>query len=153
MGFKAVLFGPLLEETEALDSKGSKAGVPKEMLRSEDSCRKEVLCFWNYTRWTRAKQAELPRNFWMCLFEGHRKKNEKRNWQSVSNSRKSTKSVLLKATDLADLAESFKRPLVVCLQALRFYYHAKWLAERNHATAAEWRYREAGSKLILTVFF
>lgn len=28
-------------------------------------------------------------------------------------------------------------------QALRLYYHAKWLAERNHATAAEWRYREA----------
>ena len=30
-------------------------------------------------------------------------------------------------------------------QALRLYYHAKWLAERNHATAAEWRYREARS--------
>mmetsp|Transcript_38733 Transcript_38733/g.90940 ORF Transcript_38733/g.90940 Transcript_38733/m.90940 type:complete len:333 (-) Transcript_38733:48-1046(-) len=28
-------------------------------------------------------------------------------------------------------------------RALRLYYHAKWLAERNHATAAEWRYREA----------
>lgn len=27
--------------------------------------------------------------------------------------------------------------------ALRFYYHAKWLAEGNLATAAEWRYREA----------
>ncbi|CAK8990401.1 Protein roadkill (Hh-induced MATH and BTB domain-containing protein) [Durusdinium trenchii] len=32
--------------------------------------------------------------------------------------------------------------------ALRLYYHAKWLAERNHATAAEWRYREA-SRLAL----
>jgi len=28
-------------------------------------------------------------------------------------------------------------------QALRMYYHAKWLAERNYARAAEWRYREA----------
>jgi len=28
-------------------------------------------------------------------------------------------------------------------RALRLYYHAKWLAERNHATACEWRYREA----------
>lgn len=27
--------------------------------------------------------------------------------------------------------------------ALRIYYHAKWLAERNFARAAEWRYREA----------
>lgn len=27
--------------------------------------------------------------------------------------------------------------------ALRIYYHAKWLAERNLARAAEWRYREA----------
>ena len=33
-------------------------------------------------------------------------------------------------------------------EALRLYYHAKWLAERNHATAAEWRYREA-SRLAL----
>eukprot|EP00913_Durusdinium_trenchii_P003978 g3684.t1 len=33
-------------------------------------------------------------------------------------------------------------------RALRLYYHAKWLAERNHATAAEWRYREA-SRLAL----
>lgn len=31
-------------------------------------------------------------------------------------------------------------------KALRLYYHGKWLAERNHATASEWRYREA-SKL------
>jgi hypothetical protein len=28
-------------------------------------------------------------------------------------------------------------------RALRMYYHAKWLAERNYARAAEWRYREA----------
>jgi len=28
-------------------------------------------------------------------------------------------------------------------EALRLYYHAKWLAERNLARAAEWRYREA----------
>lgn len=28
-------------------------------------------------------------------------------------------------------------------QALRMYYHAKWLAERNYERAAEWRYREA----------
>jgi hypothetical protein len=28
-------------------------------------------------------------------------------------------------------------------KALRLYYHGKWLAERNHATASEWRYREA----------
>eukprot|EP00747_Dinoflagellata_sp_TGD_P163940 gnl/TRDRNA2_/TRDRNA2_183185_c0_seq1.p1 gnl/TRDRNA2_/TRDRNA2_183185_c0~~gnl/TRDRNA2_/TRDRNA2_183185_c0_seq1.p1 ORF type:complete len:314 (+),score=68.29 gnl/TRDRNA2_/TRDRNA2_183185_c0_seq1:207-1148(+) len=27
--------------------------------------------------------------------------------------------------------------------ALRVYYHAKWLAERNYARAAEWRYRQA----------
>jgi len=27
--------------------------------------------------------------------------------------------------------------------ALRIYYHAKWLGERNYARAAEWRYREA----------
>lgn len=28
-------------------------------------------------------------------------------------------------------------------EALRLYYHAKWLAERNLAKAAEWRYRES----------
>lgn len=28
-------------------------------------------------------------------------------------------------------------------QALRIYYHAKWLAEHNFAKAAEWRYRES----------
>jgi tetratricopeptide (TPR) repeat protein len=28
-------------------------------------------------------------------------------------------------------------------QALQIYNHAKWLAERNYATAAEWRYRES----------
>merc|ERR1719498_1417925 len=28
-------------------------------------------------------------------------------------------------------------------RALRLYYHAKWLAERNFAKAAEWRYRES----------
>lgn len=28
-------------------------------------------------------------------------------------------------------------------QALQMYNHAKWLAERNYATAAEWRYRES----------
>lgn len=28
-------------------------------------------------------------------------------------------------------------------RALRMYYHAKWLADRDHASAAEWRYREA----------
>jgi len=28
-------------------------------------------------------------------------------------------------------------------RALRIYYHAKWLAERNYARAAEYRYREA----------
>lgn len=28
-------------------------------------------------------------------------------------------------------------------RALRLYYHAKWLAERNYARAAEYRYREA----------
>lgn len=30
-------------------------------------------------------------------------------------------------------------------RALRIYYHAKWLAERNHATAAEFRYRLSAS--------
>lgn len=28
-------------------------------------------------------------------------------------------------------------------RALRLYYHARWLAERNYASAAEWRYRES----------
>jgi len=28
-------------------------------------------------------------------------------------------------------------------RALRLYHHAKWLAERDHARAAEWRFREA----------
>eukprot|EP00440_Ansanella_granifera_P019423 gb/GFBE01021100.1/.p1 GENE.gb/GFBE01021100.1/~~gb/GFBE01021100.1/.p1 ORF type:complete len:365 (+),score=59.50 gb/GFBE01021100.1/:1-1095(+) len=35
-------------------------------------------------------------------------------------------------------------------RALRLYYHGKWLAERNHATAAEWRYREASRLARLT---
>lgn len=30
-------------------------------------------------------------------------------------------------------------------RALRLYYHAKWLAERNYARAAEYRYQEAAS--------
>eukprot|EP00928_Gymnodinium_smaydae_P009314 TRINITY_DN13466_c0_g1_i1.p1 TRINITY_DN13466_c0_g1~~TRINITY_DN13466_c0_g1_i1.p1 ORF type:complete len:408 (-),score=81.31 TRINITY_DN13466_c0_g1_i1:114-1220(-) len=33
----------------------------------------------------------------------------------------------------------------VAEQALRLYYHAKWLAERNYMRAAEWRYREAAT--------
>lgn len=73
----------------ALDRKGSRAGVPQEMLRSEELLDVSIQA---------APQEEK------------RKK----------------------------LAE----------RALRLYYHAKWLAERNHATAAEWRYREA-SRLAL----
>lgn len=73
----------------ALDRKGSRAGVPQEMLRAEELLDSAV----------RGAPAEEQRK---------------------------------------KLAE----------RALRLYYHAKWLAERNHATAAEWRYREA-SRLAL----
>jgi len=73
----------------ALDRKGSRAGVPQEILQAEELLESAV------------HQASA---------EEQRKK----------------------------LAE----------RALRLYYHAKWLAERNHATAAEWRYREA-SRLAL----
>eukprot|EP00435_Cladocopium_sp_Y103_P069768 s118_g33.t3 len=73
----------------ALDRKGSRAGVPQEMLRAEELLDSAV----------RGAPAEEQR-----------KKSAER--------------------------------------ALRLYYHAKWLAERNHATAAEWRYREA-SRLAL----
>lgn len=34
-------------------------------------------------------------------------------------------------------------------RALRIYYHAKWLAERNYARAAEYRYREAARLAVL----
>eukprot|EP00439_Symbiodinium_sp_Y106_P069770 s4128_g12.t1 len=71
----------------ASDWKGSRAGVPRQMLRAEDP--KDLLAS--------AVQAAPQQH------------------QRVK------------------LAE----------RALRLYYHAKWLAERNHATAAEWRYREA----------
>lgn len=73
----------------ALDRKGSRAGVPQEMLRAEELLDSAV------------RGAPV---------EEQRKKQAER--------------------------------------ALRLYYHAKWLAERNHATAAEWRYREA-SRLAL----
>jgi tetratricopeptide (TPR) repeat protein len=36
-----------------------------------------------------------------------------------------------------------KRKEKLAEQALQIYNHAKWLAERNYATAAEWRYQES----------
>mmetsp|Transcript_9722 Transcript_9722/g.18063 ORF Transcript_9722/g.18063 Transcript_9722/m.18063 type:complete len:322 (+) Transcript_9722:216-1181(+) len=54
---------------------------------------------------------------------------------------------MLRAEELlalaAQAATQEHRRLKLAERALRLYYHAKWLAERNHATAAEWRYREA----------
>lgn len=42
----------------------------------------------------------------------------------------------------AEATPEKKRTEKVAEAALRLYYHAKWLAERNLARAAEWRYRE-----------
>jgi len=66
-----------------LDSVGSGAGVPRQMLQSED---------------------------------------------------------LLRASESAPEAQQRDK---MAARALRIYHHAKWLAERNMARAAEWRYREA----------
>jgi hypothetical protein len=43
----------------------------------------------------------------------------------------------------ADLAPQSQQKGKTAERALRVYNHAKWLAERNMARAAEWRYREA----------
>jgi len=79
----------LLEATDGspgnwvLDSVGSRAGVPRQMLQSEE---------------------------------------------------------LLVACESAPQAQQRDK---MAARALRIYHHAKWLAERNMARAAEWRYREA----------
>eukprot|EP00931_Biecheleriopsis_adriatica_P084101 TRINITY_DN5780_c0_g1_i1.p1 TRINITY_DN5780_c0_g1~~TRINITY_DN5780_c0_g1_i1.p1 ORF type:complete len:314 (-),score=66.10 TRINITY_DN5780_c0_g1_i1:35-976(-) len=55
--------------------------------------------------------------------------------------------VMLRAEELlaeaCDEAPHEQQRAKMAERALRLYHHAKWLAERNHATAAEWRYREA----------
>jgi len=43
----------------------------------------------------------------------------------------------------ADNAPDEHKKAKLAERSLRMYYHAKWLAERNYAKAAEWRYREA----------
>jgi len=53
---------------------------------------------------------------------------------------------MLQAEELllaADEAPAARMKEKIAERALRMYNHAKWLAERNLATAAEWRYREA----------
>lgn len=50
-----------------------------------------------------------------------------------------SEQLLYAATKAPEPAKKEKRAEL----ALRIYYHAKWLAERNLARAAEWRYREA----------
>jgi len=58
---------------------------------------------------------------------------------------------MLRAEELlasAEAAPQEEQRRKLAERALRLYYHAKWLAERNHATAAGWRYREA-SRLAL----
>lgn len=53
---------------------------------------------------------------------------------------------MLQAEDLLNASESApeaQRREKMATRALRIYHHAKWLAERNMARAAEWRYREA----------
>jgi len=47
---------------------------------------------------------------------------------------------LLRASESAPEARQRDK---MATRALRIYHHAKWLAERNMARAAEWRYREA----------
>jgi len=49
--------------------------------------------------------------------------------------------VLLQASEEASTSDTWKAK--TSERALRLYYHAKWLAERNYARAAEYRYREA----------
>jgi len=54
---------------------------------------------------------------------------------------------MLRAEELlqhaANKAPEQQKKAKMAEQSLRMYYHAKWLAERNYAKAAEWRYREA----------
>lgn len=45
----------------------------------------------------------------------------------------------------ADNAPEKEKKAKMAEQSLRLYYHAKWLAERNYAKGAEWRYREAAT--------
>eukprot|EP00442_Polarella_glacialis_P037563 CAMPEP_0115066846 /NCGR_PEP_ID=MMETSP0227-20121206/11047_1 /TAXON_ID=89957 /ORGANISM="Polarella glacialis, Strain CCMP 1383" /LENGTH=374 /DNA_ID=CAMNT_0002452819 /DNA_START=280 /DNA_END=1404 /DNA_ORIENTATION=+ len=69
-------------------------------------------------------------------------------WTYDRSSRSGIPVQMLRAEELLeasmDAPEAQRRPKVA-ERALRLYYHAKWLAERNHATAAEWRYREAST--------
>jgi len=54
---------------------------------------------------------------------------------------------MLRAEELfaqaTDAVPEDKQRAKLAERSLRLYYHAKWLAERNHATAAEFRYRQA----------
>lgn len=54
---------------------------------------------------------------------------------------------MLRAEELlaqaTEAAPEDKQRAKLAERSLRLYYHAKWLAERNHATAAEFRYRQA----------
>lgn len=68
-------------------------------------------------------------------------------WVSdVAGSRAGVPRAMLDAEELmaaADLAPQSQQKGKTAERALRVYNHAKWLAERNMARAAEWRYREA----------
>lgn len=67
-------------------------------------------------------------------------------WVSDSNSGAAVPARMLRAEAMLEAAESAPADCwkeKTAERALRVYYHAKWLAERNYARAAEHRYREA----------
>jgi len=66
--------------------------------------------------------------------------DRKGSWAGVPQKMLQAEELLEEAVEAAP--EEHKRGKLA-ERALRLYYHAKWLAERNHATACEWRYREA----------
>jgi len=67
-------------------------------------------------------------------------------WVTDSNSGAAVPSRMLKAEvylEASEKATAEQWKAKTAERALRIYYHAKWLAERNYARAAEHRYREA----------
>eukprot|EP00933_Yihiella_yeosuensis_P040856 TRINITY_DN35258_c0_g1_i1.p1 TRINITY_DN35258_c0_g1~~TRINITY_DN35258_c0_g1_i1.p1 ORF type:complete len:335 (-),score=87.17 TRINITY_DN35258_c0_g1_i1:230-1234(-) len=68
-------------------------------------------------------------------------------WASDINSGAGVPKAMLRSEDLlsrsVEEAPEDKKKVKQAERALRLYNHAKWLAERNYARAAEWRYREA----------
>eukprot|EP00429_Kryptoperidinium_foliaceum_P062278 CAMPEP_0176088668 /NCGR_PEP_ID=MMETSP0120_2-20121206/44396_1 /TAXON_ID=160619 /ORGANISM="Kryptoperidinium foliaceum, Strain CCMP 1326" /LENGTH=368 /DNA_ID=CAMNT_0017422525 /DNA_START=90 /DNA_END=1196 /DNA_ORIENTATION=+ len=117
-------------------SKSVAPGPPIEPTVPENSTDWEDAFLWGlYYSKLVVEASEWPTLMWMYDGDG--------SLAAVPNHMLRAEGMLASAARAASPASKKREKLAEA--ALRMYYHAKWLAERNYARAAEWRYREASS--------